>query len=868
VQAVTLHSPPRPRKVNPDIPEDLERIVLTATAKLPEERYASAEDLISDLKAFLDGRPIRARAPGKLYLARLFLRRNRGLAAVAATALVLLALGSALYIRDLRRLVHDLEQARDSATRLAVFGQLGSAAQALESQKVSLARRYLDDVPESARDWVWSTLSARLDLSRLVVDAGAPSVVDGTLDATETRVAVLREGSVRVHALEDGALLGEERSNAGRHVAFVPGEDALLVVEGDAGTPRVLSFAGPASGPASGGAAAFSDALAELRVTGVDDVDASGGRVALALTDGRVIVFEEGALGAPRRYESAPGRGHVVALFGGDGRVAHAVAGDGGWILGPSPARRVRLPTPAESRVVALSGARDEPVVLALSDAARVARFVDEGGDATPTPAQQFGIETGVRRVVLAPDGERFVLATRIGRTRMWSIRRAMTARQIPSMSSLPTVLLWPDGGDELVLAGGDGAWRASPAPKYLQGPLGVSWSVGHYGNTRAFALDPSGAWAAVGEETGGWSLWSLERRLPVAGSTDSLERIRSVALRADDDGPTALALGGEGLRVWSAATGDVERLDAAHGPFVHVAWEGSALVASAERGDVLRAVRSDGGGWSVESVAQLDGPILSVASLRSDDALLVGTAGGAVERVAGIGPDARGPARVERAFDLGIEVKALGVGELGSLAAAVTRDNRLHLLDLSSRPPSVRWVVQAAEFGETVNEITSVAVDEASGWVVTCGADGWTRTWSALDGRAGPDLLRLFHVVTEVAFPAPGAPPVVLDRRGRINHFEVDPIDRSGGAPGVTPTAVEESILERLSPSSRIRQVEIALRRDDLTPAEAWAVWQIADGVVDHRRYNKGTVGRARAERALARALERYRELEAVGAD
>ena len=326
-----------------------------------------------------------------------------------------------------------------------------------------------------------------------------------------------------------------------------------------------------------------------------------------------------------------------------------------------------------------------------------------------------------------------------------------------------------------------------------------------------------------------------------------------------------ALALAGDGRRVWNAATDEVERL-AASGPFVDATWEGETLVASAEGGEVVRARRGDGGGWSIETLARVEGPIRCVASHRSDDSLLVGTGDGVIERITGVGTDRADAIGIDRALELGVEVKTMGVGERGGLAAAVTRDNRLHLIDLSVRPPAVRWVVQAAEFGETVNEITSVAVDETSGWVVTCGADGWTRTWSALDGRAGPDILRLYYGATAVAFPTPGEPPLVLDLRGRRSHLEGDRIDRSGGAPGVSPTDAEQAIVELLAPSSRIQQVERALERDDLSPEEAWAVWKIAKGIADHRKYNKGTVGRARTERALDRALERYRELDVRG--
>ncbi|MGH9004223.1 MAG: PASTA domain-containing protein, partial [Acidimicrobiia bacterium] len=47
--------PPRPTVVNPDVPRELEEIILTALAKTPEERYPSADDLRADLARFRRG---------------------------------------------------------------------------------------------------------------------------------------------------------------------------------------------------------------------------------------------------------------------------------------------------------------------------------------------------------------------------------------------------------------------------------------------------------------------------------------------------------------------------------------------------------------------------------------------------------------------------------------------------------------------------------------------------------------------------------------------------------------------------------------------------------------------------------------------
>jgi serine/threonine-protein kinase len=55
-------TPQPPRSVNADIPEPMEAIILHALAKDPAERYATAEDLRSDLIRFRRGRPVEARS--------------------------------------------------------------------------------------------------------------------------------------------------------------------------------------------------------------------------------------------------------------------------------------------------------------------------------------------------------------------------------------------------------------------------------------------------------------------------------------------------------------------------------------------------------------------------------------------------------------------------------------------------------------------------------------------------------------------------------------------------------------------------------------------------------------------------------------
>ncbi len=81
---VTLREPDPPRKLNPAIPPDLERIVLKAMAKEKRDRYPDAAALADDLERFASSQPVEARLPSSITRAARRARRRAGpLAAVA-----------------------------------------------------------------------------------------------------------------------------------------------------------------------------------------------------------------------------------------------------------------------------------------------------------------------------------------------------------------------------------------------------------------------------------------------------------------------------------------------------------------------------------------------------------------------------------------------------------------------------------------------------------------------------------------------------------------------------------------------------------------------------------------------------------------
>ena len=84
------NDPVRPGVINPKVSRDIETICLKAISKEPKKRYLTGGEMAEDLKRFLAGQPIRARATPaweKLYL---WSRRNPGIATMSAVTCGLL----------------------------------------------------------------------------------------------------------------------------------------------------------------------------------------------------------------------------------------------------------------------------------------------------------------------------------------------------------------------------------------------------------------------------------------------------------------------------------------------------------------------------------------------------------------------------------------------------------------------------------------------------------------------------------------------------------------------------------------------------------------------------------------------------------
>ena len=81
LENIRASEPIRPSKFVRHLDRDIQAIVLKALAKEPEDRYQSAAEMVSDIRNWLAGLPIRARSHSSIYLLRKILSKQRYLLA-------------------------------------------------------------------------------------------------------------------------------------------------------------------------------------------------------------------------------------------------------------------------------------------------------------------------------------------------------------------------------------------------------------------------------------------------------------------------------------------------------------------------------------------------------------------------------------------------------------------------------------------------------------------------------------------------------------------------------------------------------------------------------------------------------------------
>jgi serine/threonine-protein kinase len=122
-QAVAARRSTTPEGLQRALAGDLDTIVRTALAKEPERRYASAADLVADLRRYLEDLPIAARPSTPGYRLRKFFARNRTGVCIAVGTVLLVAALVGVYTYQLRQERDRAQAAVERAEREAATSE-------------------------------------------------------------------------------------------------------------------------------------------------------------------------------------------------------------------------------------------------------------------------------------------------------------------------------------------------------------------------------------------------------------------------------------------------------------------------------------------------------------------------------------------------------------------------------------------------------------------------------------------------------------------------------------------------------------------------------------------------------------------------
>ncbi len=228
---IIFRDPKSPRQVNPQIPKDLEAIVLKCLRKNPGDRYGTAEALGQDLRRFGRGDPIEARPQsGWERLARRAKRQRAILAAGAAFLLILIT--AAWLYQEKEKVEYQKREAAYHPAVLALSRQLYVAE--FGSQ---VAARELEGLYHySEKSW---PLYAE-DFRPLSESRGFASL-EGAVKKLEPLAEVVCKEYGHYHLARAYRLL--ERTEEAKRVlascsGFLPAEILELELEGDSGVRR------------------------------------------------------------------------------------------------------------------------------------------------------------------------------------------------------------------------------------------------------------------------------------------------------------------------------------------------------------------------------------------------------------------------------------------------------------------------------------------------------------------------------------------------------------------------------------------------------------------------------------------------------